>query len=341
MQVAKVAVVGLGHNGCAWVRGYQESARAEVVGLCDLWPERLSAASEIAPQARVFSSLDEMLTVVAPEVLSVHTPDHLHAEPFIAGLQAGCHVMVEKPFGNSLQDIERMVEAARRSDRKTQVGHILRFNPLYAELARACGAGELGEIFYMEADYIHNLFGQADPERINAYIGNENWYLRHELPIVGGGVHQLDLLRSFCGSDVVEVDGFGNSIAFPQMEHNDCMVAIFRFAGGACAKVAALYGPVGDRPAFSNLAIYGTRGTFRGGKLMLGQGHDVETRDLADLEIAGHPYDPQIEHFLDCIEQDRPTLVDAFSGANSAVATVCAAEAIAEGQRMTVPVYRR
>ena len=341
MEKLRVGVVGLGGNGCAWVRGYGASAHAEVVGLCDLWPERLGGARQHAPQARGYADLDEMLCDERPEVLSVHTRDHLHAEPFVKGLEAGCHVLVEKPMGNTLGDLDRMCNAARRSDRKTRVGQILRFNPLFAELKRLVVDGVFGDLFYMEADYIHNLFVQADPARLNPHIGNLNWYLQHELPIVGGGVHQLDLLRWYADCNVVEVCGFGNAIAFPAMANNDCMAALFRFESGAVAKVTALYGPVGDRPPDANLALYGTKATFRRGQLMVGEGHDAEVTDLSDLGIQGHPFEPQLEHFLECLREDKPTLVDAFNGANSAAATIMAAEAIRTGEVQRVPVYAR
>ena len=323
------------------MKGYEASARAEMAGLCDLWPERLQQAQGLAPQAKAYRDLDEMLEREKLDVLSVHTPDHLHAEPFVKGLEAGCHVLVEKPMGNTMEDLERMVAAARQSDRKTHVGHILRFNPFFAEVHRLCAEGVLGEVFYLEADYIHNLFVQADAARLNPHIGNVNWYLQHEIPIVGGGVHQLDLLRWYADSNVVEVQGYGNSIAFPAMRNNDCMAALFRFESGAVAKVAALYGPVGARPEFCNLAVYGTKGTVRNGQLVVGEGHDAEVKDLSELTIAGHPFDPQLEHFLECILEDQPTLVDAFSGANSAAATIKAAEAIRTGEKQAVPIYRR
>lgn len=336
-----VAVVGLGHNGQAWVRGYQESPLAEVVGLCDLWPERRQQAQATAPQARAYSSLAEMLEKERPQALSVHTPDHLHAEPFVQGLAAGCHVLVEKPMANSLADLDRMCEAARGSDRKTHVGQILRFNPLFAEIKRLCAEGVFGELFYMEADYIHRLLVQADPARINPHLGNLNWYLEHEIPIVGGGVHPFDLLRWYADSEVVEVCGYGNSIAFPQMKSSDCQVGLFRFASGACAKVTALYAPVCDMARFYNLALYGTKATFKDGRLVTGEEGAFETTDLSGLAPAGHPYEPQIEHFLRAILEDRPTLVDAFSGANSAAAVLTVARAIETGQKQQVPTYRR
>jgi len=347
MSRLKVAVVGLGGNGRAFVRGYGQSERAEVVAVCDLWPERLEAAKGEFGIKRGYASLDEMLEREQPDVLSVHTSDHLHAEPFIKGIEAGCHVFVEKPMGNTMEDLERMTEAVRRCERdargprqKTMVGQILRFNPFFAEVHRLCAAGELGQLFYLEADYIHNLFGQADPARINPHTGGINWYLERELPIVGGGVHQLDLLRWFVGANVVEVSGFGNSIAFPAMESNDCMAALFRFETGAVAKVAALYGPVGDRPSHCSLAVYGTKGTIRDGKLYRGEGHEAQEEEIGG-DIAGHPFEPQIEHFLRCIQEDQPTLVDAFEGANSAAATIQAAEAIRTGKPQQVPIFRR
>ncbi|HUS79859.1 MAG TPA: Gfo/Idh/MocA family oxidoreductase [Armatimonadota bacterium] len=342
MDRLRVGVVGLGRNGRHFAAGYARSERSVLAGVCDL---KADVAEEMRSEhgaEAAYTDLGEMLAAADLDVLSVHTPDHLHADPFVAGLQAGCHVFVEKPMGNSMDDIERMVAAARASDRKTAVGHILRFNPFFAEVHRLCAAGELGEVFYLEADYIHNLEGQADPARINPHIGNINWYLEREKPIVGGGAHQLDLLRWFAGSDVIETFGYGNSIAFPQMKYSDCMSAVFKMQSGAVAKVTALYGPIGPRPEHSNLEVYGTKGTVRRGRFMRGEGHEVtETVDLSAHEIAGHPYEPEIEDFMAAIVEDRQPRCDAFDGANSAAATVMAAESILSGRPEPVPVYAR
>ena len=344
MDRLRVGVVGLGHNGCSFASGYQQSDQAELVALCDLSPERIQMAIEHASadeHVGRYTRLEEMLEAEKLDVLSVHTPDHLHAEPFCMGLQAGCHVLVEKPMGNTMDDLVRMTHAAaNNSKQKTMVGHILRFNPFFAEVHRLCAAGELGEIFYLTADYIHHLKYQGDDERINPHIGSINWYLEHEKVLVGGGVHQFDLLRWYCGSNAVEVMGYGNSIAFPEMKQPDCMTAVFRMASGAVARVTGAYGIVGPRPRHCNLEVYGTEGTVRDGKVIRGTGHDqVTIEDISDRAIDGHPYEPEIEHFLDCIIQDKPTLVDAFEGASSAVATILAVEAIMTGEPQAVPRF--
>ena len=343
MDKLRVGVVGLGGNGRAFVKGYELSHRAELVALCDFNPERIEAAkaqAELDHPVGEYTNLDEMLEKERLDVLSVHTPDPLHAEPFCKGLQAGCHTLVEKPMGNTIEDLQAMTDAARNSECKTMVGQILRFNPFYSEVHRLCAEGELGEIFYLEADYIHHLMNQADPARINPHIGNINWYLEHEKVIVGGAVHQFDLLRWYCDSNAVEVMGYGNSIAFPQMKHPDCMTAVFKMASGATAKVTGAYGIVGPRPDFCNLEVYGTKGSVRGGKVIRGTGHDdVTIEDISTKSISGHPFEPEIEHFLECIIEDKPTLVDAFSGANSAAGTIMAAEAIESGQIQKVPLF--
>lgn len=342
MSGLRVGVVGLGGNGRAFVRGYAASELCDLVAVCDLHPDRVEqAASDVGGLPAKYTDLDAMLDGAGLDVLSVHTPDHLHADPFIAGLQAGCHVLVEKPAGNTIEDLERMTEAARASDRKTLVGHILRFNPVYAEVHRRCAAGELGQIFYLEADYFHDLKRQAAPERANPFIGGINWWLEHEKVIVGGGAHQFDLLRWYADSYAVEVTGFGNSIAFPEMRHPDCMCAVFRLASGAVAKVGAAYGVVGPRPDWLNLEVYGTEGTVRGGKLITGD-HDSPTVEDLRAEYSGHPFEPEIAHFLRCIIDDTEPLVDAFEGANSAAATIIACESIeAGGEPMAVPFFAR
>lgn len=344
MRKLRAGIVGLGHNGLAHAHVYARHQHADLVGICDFDQQKLEHARQtvgLDDTCGLYTSLDEMLERADLDLLSVNTSDHLHAEPFIKGLQAGCNVFVEKPMGNTLDDLQRMTDAARQSDRKTMVGQILRFNPYNIEVHRLCASGTLGELFYLEADYIHGLKVQGDPSRINPYIGNINWYLEHEKVLVGGCSHQFDLLRWYANSYAVEVTGYGNSIAFPDMKHPDCMCAVVKLASGAVCKLTGAYGVVGPRPDFNNLQVYGTKGTIRGGKAMIGEEEDVEVEDLASKQIAGHPYEPEISHFIDCILHDKQPLVDAFEGANSAAGMIVATEAIETGRILPVPHFTR
>jgi len=128
--------------------------------------------------------------------------------------------------------------------------------------------GDLGRVYYLEGDYIHNLLYQAeqtDP------VSGRNWYLEQEIPLVGGGSHPLDLLRWISGAEVVRVSAYGNHMAFPAMHCDDCQVALFQFDSGAVAKVAALYAPRSEMAPFYNLRVYGTLGTVERDQVALSE----------------------------------------------------------------------
>ncbi len=331
-----VGVIGLGHNGIAFVRGYQRNSLCEVKAICDLSEKKTRTVSEELGIKDTYNDY-EILERRDIDLISVHTPDHLHAEPTLRALEAGKHVFVEKPMATTMADLKRMVDAAKKSDGRVMVGHILRFNDHFRMVKRLVNEGTLGRIFYMEGDYMHDLRCQADPMRYNEELGY-NWYLEYESPIIGGGIHPFDLLRWFANSNAVEVQAYSNHIAFPAMKHDDCMVAIFRFANDCLAKVTATYGCISPYAHCNHVSVYGTKGTINRDKLCL-EGLNDQWVDLPPLYKGGHPYDPEIDHFLKCILEDTQPLVDAVDGANSTAAVIMVEEALKRKGPVSIPQF--
>jgi predicted dehydrogenase len=339
----RVGLIGLGHNGIAHVEAHRRVGKSEIVALCDVNPARLEEVSQRFGIRRTYRSAEELCAEADVEAVSINTGDQFHVEPFRAAVGHGKHVLVEKPLANSREQVETMVAAARSADPtlKLAVGYILRFNPVFEAVHDLCHRGQLGQIYYMEGDYIHNLLYQA--KQTDTFTG-VNWYLEYERPMVGGGSHPLDLLRWFSGAQVVEVSGYSNRVAFPAMRHDDCQVALFRFDTGAVAKVAALYAPRLGMPPYYNLRVYGTRGTVERDQAAIAKDEEEAHPGFQPVRadrIAGHPYEPEVEDWLDAIREDRSPRCDLFDGANSTIATLVAAEAIAAGKTLPVPVYRR
>jgi predicted dehydrogenase len=140
----------------------------------------------------------------------------------------------------------------------------------------------------------------------------------------------------------VEASGYANHVAFPEMRNDDCQVALFRFDNGAAAKVAALYGPRTERPVACNLRLYGTKGSVERDQVAIaGDEEDVHPsfRTIEVPETSGHPYEPEIEDWLDSILEDGTPRCSLFDGANSTVAALIAAEAMNTGKALPVPVY--
>ena len=160
--------------------------------------------------------------------------------------------------------------------------------------------------------------------------------------MVGGGSHQLDLLRWFSGREVVEVSGYSNGVAFPEMQNDDCQVALFRFDDGTIAKVACAYGPMTERPPFCNLRVYGTMGTVDSDRVALANDRDDIHPPYAPLDadhIQGHPFDREIEDWLDAIRTGSQVRTNLYDGANSTIACLVAVRSMAEGRPLEVPVY--
>jgi len=311
----RAAVIGLGHNGLAWCETYQQARGTILAAVCDLDAERAaSVTTRFSVEARSFPDILADPTI---DIVSVHTADHQHAEPFVQAIAAGKHVFVEKPLANSLEDVRRMVEAARRSDRFVMVGQVLRFYPLYEQIKKMVEGGLLGEITYAEADYVHDLRYQQHMER---------WKLAEEIPMVGGGCHPYDLLRWFLDDEPEWVTAASNRIAYREMKEDTSIAAIFRFRKGAVAKVAAVYGS--PTPARYNLALYGTRGSIHKNKFC----YDGMDRWM---EISGGQhknYLGEAEHFAECIRTGKRPLVDILEGARTVSGCLAAVKAARTGK---------
>lgn len=339
----RVGLIGLGHNGLAHLAAHQRLGLSKVVAICDRREDLVAQVGVQHGIAVCTTSAAELCARDDIDAVSIHTGDPFHAEPFCLAVAAGKHVFCEKPLANTVEDLHRMAAAAREADPglKLAAGYVLRFNPVFEAVAAACHAGRLGQIYYQEADYIHNLLYQA--QQTDPLTGT-NWYLDHEQPVVGGGSHALDLLRWFSRSEIVEVSGYANHVAFPAMRADDCQVALFRFADGGIAKVASLYGPKGARPAFNNLRVYGTLGSVEKDSLALASGPEDQHPEFAPIEaerVAGHPYDPEVADWLTAIAEDRTPRCEFFDGANSTLACLLAVEATRLGRAVAVPVLGR
>jgi len=338
----RVGFIGLGHNSLGHIEAHLRIGKSEIVALCDVNPERLKHASECFGIRRVYRSADELCAQPDIDAVSINTGDHYHVEPFLSAMKNEKHALIEKPLGNTVEQVETMVSSACMADPKLKiaVGYILRFNPVFGAIHELCLSGKLGHLYYMEGDYIHNLLYQANQTDTFTKV---NWYLEYEKPLVGGGSHPLDLLRWFSGAQIVEVMGYSNRMGFPTMKEDDCQIALFRFDDGAIAKVAASYAPRTGIASYYNLRLYGTKGTVERDQVAISKDEDDVHPEFEPVDadrISGHPYDREVEDWLDSIIEDRKPKCDLFDGANSTIATLVAVDAIKLGASLTVPVYK-
>ena len=125
----------------------------ELTAFCDIIPERAEKACREygAEGAKTYTDYRELLKDDSIDVVHVLTPNVLHAPITVAALEAGKHVMCEKPMASTSADAQAMLNAWKKSGKKFTIGYQNRFRPEVQALYQACRKGELGEIYYAKA----------------------------------------------------------------------------------------------------------------------------------------------------------------------------------------------
>jgi len=164
----RTALIGSGWWGMNILTcGAIESGECEVVALCDVDENQLNAAIKkvqelTRDQPRRYKDYRELLAREKPEIVIVATPDHWHALPTIAALEAGAHVYVEKPISHTILEGRAMVKAARAANRAVQVGLHRRVSPHNVSGMKFLRSGKLGKIGMVRA-FVHSAGGPGQP----------------------------------------------------------------------------------------------------------------------------------------------------------------------------------
>lgn len=144
MKVLRTAIVGCGLFGEIHVKAYTDYARAECVKVFDLNADR---AKEVAETYgfEVAGSLDDIAGDESIEAVSIATPDFAHTETALALLEAGKHLLIEKPIATSTDEARQIIAAAKEADRTVMVDFHNRWNPAFLAIKERVEAGEVGE----------------------------------------------------------------------------------------------------------------------------------------------------------------------------------------------------
>lgn len=189
-QKLKVAIIGCGGiaNGKHMPALAKRTDILELAAFCDIIPERAEKAKEEfgTGESLVVTDYKELLDNASIDVVHVCTPNDSHAEITIAFLEAGKHVMSEKPMAKTAEAAHRMLEAAERTGKLLTVGYNNRFRPDSLYLKTICEQGDLGEIYFAKA---HALRRRAVPTW-GVFLDEEK---QGGGPLIDIGTHALDL----------------------------------------------------------------------------------------------------------------------------------------------------
>jgi len=194
----KVGIIGTGMIAVsghlpAWKNLAEE---VEVIGVADILEDRAHLVAETEGIPNAYGDWQAMLDELDLDIVSVCTPNAYHKEQTTAALQAGAHVLCEKPIATSRADAAQMFDAADAAGRILMIGQTARFSPEAVAAKEICDAGRLGEMYYAETFFLRRrgipMWGQF---HMKEHSGGG--------PIYDLGVHAIDLLFWLMGSPKV------------------------------------------------------------------------------------------------------------------------------------------
>jgi len=154
----RVGIVGFGFMGRMHYRCWKALKDVTVTAICDADAKSLKPSTTVTGNlsnaadtidlsgVRTFTSYDEMLSAKVTDTVSITLPTNLHPDFTIKALQSGQHVLCEKPMALTTVECDRMIDAAKKSDRVLQIGHCIRFWPEYAKTREIILSGKHGKV---------------------------------------------------------------------------------------------------------------------------------------------------------------------------------------------------
>lgn len=214
------------------------------------------------------------------DVISICTPNGLHAEHTIQALKGDCHVLCEKPMATTVVDAEKMIDASLKANKRLFIVKQNRFNPPVEAVKQALEDEKLGEI--------HNVQLSCFWNRNHAYYKNSDWKGTQKLD--GGTLytqfsHFIDLLYYFFG-DISEAFGFsGNFQHADDIEFEDTGVVAIRFHNGSVGTINYTVNSYGKNMEGS-ISIFGEKGTVKIGGQYL---NELDYQNIEDYRIENLP----------------------------------------------------
>ncbi|MEM7461871.1 MAG: Gfo/Idh/MocA family oxidoreductase [Pseudomonadota bacterium] len=225
---ARIVLVGYGLAGKAHVSAIKQGAALELAAIVE--PAEAGRRSAVSEGVPVFGSLEEMFDqVTSVDGVILATPTLMHVEQGLACIERQCPVLVEKPIAATSADGLMLVKAANNAKVPLLVGHHRRYNPIVRTAKSAIENGEIGQLRAVQTTcwfYKPDHYFDEAPWRTKKGAG----------PISVNLVHDVDLLRHFCG-EVVRVQAQAVP-SIRRFENEDLAAAILTFSNGAIATIS-------------------------------------------------------------------------------------------------------
>ncbi len=229
----RFGLIGCGAWGSQHAKAIAKTPGARLAAIAERSEQNRTAAQAAHPDATVYEDYQQMLKKEKLEVVDIVLPAHLHCEAATAALEAGCHLLLEKPMCLNLDDCDKLIALARKKKLHLAIGHEFRLSSLWGRLKEMVEAGAIGDPRYCLIELWRN------PYR----LGTDGW--RYNIKQVGNWIleepiHFFDLARWYFakGGEPVSVFACASHKRDEHPELQDNFSAMLRFPNGGYAVIS-------------------------------------------------------------------------------------------------------
>lgn len=330
MKKIRVGIIGTGSISHEHIKAYQQMENVELVAFCDINSDQLAKMATLYDVQETYATKEEMLANANIDAVSVCTWNAAHAECAIAALDAGKHVLCEKPMATTVKDAKAMEAAAIRNQKLLMIGFVRRFGNDTEVLKEFIEHNFFGELYYGKATYLRRNGNPGGWFGDKARSGGG--------PLIDLGVHVIDLMHylleqpkpiSVYGAtfqkllnrpenkDSIDYQSISKG-AEDLCDVEDFATGMIRFENGAVLSIESSFS-LNLKEDEGKIQLFGTTG---GAKLdpelelytdINGYMADVQLKKAVALEMDGLFY-KEIAHYIDCIANQTSCLAPAKDG---------------------------
>jgi predicted dehydrogenase len=330
MNPVRIGIVGTGSISESHLNAYANSVDAIITAICDLNEQRALQVAKKYGADKTYTDYRELFADSDIDAVSICTWNNTHAEIAIAALQAGKHVLIEKPLCRTVEEALRIEEAVQASGKILQVGFVRRFDNNVQMLREFAEHGEFGNIYYAKASTIRRLGNPggwfADVERsgggplidIGVHVIDLCWYLmgRPKVKTISANTYKKlgnrSNVRNLSFYKAADYDATKNTV-------EDLANALIRFENGASLMVDVSF-TLHAKQDEGSVKFYGDKGGFEVDPaiVMVTEKHDTIMNILPQTDSDGFQvesaFQNEINHFIACVMTGKQPLSPVSDG---------------------------
>lgn len=309
----RLALLGAGTIAYSHAEAARSIANCELAAVVNHRPESMARFAAAHGIQRQYTTLDALIADGDIDAVIVGTPNALHAGQAIAALNAGIHVLLEKPMALNATEARAILAASESATALLQVAHCLRFIPDLPALRDRIAAGAIGPVVRTHGYGVHAKWGPG------------GWFTQRELAGGGAladmGLHAIDAVRYILGDPAPHSVFARLGTYYGDYEVDDTGLVVIEWANGVISTVEFGWRQPHAEGVVGSTHVYGREGYARLFPTRL-TGSDAERADsalpavnIAELDaVFAQMYQAQLQHFIVCIDSGQQPSPDARAG---------------------------